>query len=981
MSNMDEAGIRLVAEGAQTFQSTLQAAARATQDFTAQITKATSAAARAGSGLDKVTKSSTQLSAAQQALARGFEIFAGQAAGANYQIINFANSITRMLGPIGLVVAALTAAGAALIGLGERGGLVRGVSESFDNLTASIGLSADVLRTKLREGAAGTINDFELLKSANLALAGASGEFARQFGESLPTLLKAARVQSIATGQSVEYLYDSLVLGIKRASPRLIDNTGIVIKVGEAYQVMADRLGKTRTELTATEQQQAVLNATLAASQRAIAASGDIAETSAQKTARLGATIQNFIDQLAVQFEPTFNKILDGAQEVLGSILGWLGEAAQTIGDFVGVIWPAIEGIVNLLRPVADLLGGVLGIALDGLAKLIGFFANIFLAFWVKIIQPVVFLIAKGIADLFVGHSPPPMGPLSKMDEGGKRTMEAWLQGFVAAGIQPVMQVAASVTAALGSIATMSREQVEVRLAQLDAALQPFADHLAIVKSNFEALAEPAKKAIEAIDRQVNAAQAALLGGDQEAASLIRQLDAQREALQGYVDLQQEAVDNAEIQLAFAQAQQVQERTLLQIRQAALGPGMKEAAAAKAKAPAKAKKGKAAADVGEADLAGLAQPTDAMGQKIKGERAFEEEQRKKAEGQKRIYDIFGISPELAKEAEANSTLIDEQMARFKQPEIVKKFQAISDAFDPNKEGSIVWLVKEFMRQLFDPEVERSIGWWLFTWPLGLGDRLFTTLRDIINTPYRNAMQAMVNDTADKMDGPKNSLGWALDLGIQTFSLFPELISALLNPMQSKLEHGLSEPLAIVLDKFSMILENFFNNTWIPFLQKLATSASEIIGALPGGQETASRLKMFAQASVKVQFERLSQYFRTAEATAAQNIFESAYGPAGVGAMQLPDYMQPGHPNYNAWLQSQGIYVPRPGTHAPGVGNLPSPGATPVPVPAIPMGGASYNNTTNMGGVNINVNGGGSNIGAANQTAAKLNAYAPKRYVP
>ncbi len=123
------------------------------------------------------------------------------------------------------------------------------------------------------------------------------------------------------------------------------------------------------------------------------------------------------------------------------------------------------------------------------------------------------------------------------------------------------------------------------------------------------------------------------------------------------------------------------------------------------------------------------------------------------------------------------------------------------------------------------------------------------------------MQAMVNDTADKMDGPKNSLGWALDLGIQTFSLFPELISALLNPMQSKLEHGLSEPLAIVLDKFSMILENFFNNTWIPFLQKLATSASEIIGALPGGQETASRLKMFAQASVKVQFTVRLQQFR------------------------------------------------------------------------------------------------------------------------
>ncbi len=89
------------------------------------------------------------------------------------------------------------------------------------------------------------------MQQANTALAGSSGQLATEMGAALPKLLEAARAAAKlnpAYGDA-EFMFQSLVGGIKRGTPLLIDNTGIVLKVGEATEAYAKSIGKSVTEL------------------------------------------------------------------------------------------------------------------------------------------------------------------------------------------------------------------------------------------------------------------------------------------------------------------------------------------------------------------------------------------------------------------------------------------------------------------------------------------------------------------------------------------------------------------------------------------------------------------------------------------------------------------------------------------------------------------------------------------------------------
>ena len=119
------------------------------------------------------------------------------------------------------------------------------------------------------------------------------------------------------------------------------------------------------------------------------------------------------------------------------------------------------------------------------------------------LIFPALILIAEFIADFLMSCSPPKRGPLGRIDEGGANVMRAWLQGFMGVSLQPVKEVAGEVNAALGRIGTFSENQVQARIAQLDAALQPFIDRLDIAKAKMAALIEPLKGVQDALQKKL----------------------------------------------------------------------------------------------------------------------------------------------------------------------------------------------------------------------------------------------------------------------------------------------------------------------------------------------------------------------------------------------------------------------------------------------------------------------------------------------
>ncbi len=722
--NFPPVGIKLVADGSNVFEKGMEAANKAVQKFQAQTETAAKSSSTTGKALDKLGVSVSGLR--DRFLSMG---------GVSGNVAAALSEITASAGLVALGIAAAAAAIAGFVALGVRGAGLQDLATGFDHITASVGQLSTTMLTDLRKASGGVLSDFELIRLTNRALIGEFGDFGQMLGRSLPRLLEIARVQANATGQSVNDVFGSLLEGIKRAAPRMISQTGLIINATTAERAYAEALGKTVQQLTDDEKQQAILQAVLTQGQQVLDSFGNSVEGADEKLARAGATFSNILDRLALLVQPAFSALLDG----VNSILTTVQNVFDTVGPYILAIFqnignalrPIVQFIHSILAPIFDpifqAIGRVLRIFQDpelaraafrGAARMFGAFANGILDAANKYIFPAIIQIATFIADFLMGLSPPPEGPLSTIDQGGKNLMLAWLEGIVGVSLDPVKQVAAEVSAALGAIGTLSLPQVQARLARLDAALLPFQQRLAIVKSQFDALREPAEAALGAIDRQMEKAVLALATGDEQAAITVRALDAQRQAITDALDAQQGMVDAAQLQLSLAQAQQAHERTLLEIRQKMLGTVQKTVEAATGKK--KAKKGAGAGEKPKA-IAGGGAPTPPGGitpvAPLPG-------------GSEGVLDLLGIGEGAISDAgdvlqsgfleglnaSGQLKLAQENLAAISQEtgRIGTGFQArfgpLLDFFDPSQPNSLSARLHNWIGGITDPARERSIPW-------------------------------------------------------------------------------------------------------------------------------------------------------------------------------------------------------------------------------------------------------------------------------
>lgn len=775
--------------------------------------------------------------------------------GINRQAIDTIFQVTQAFGPMAIAAgaAALAAVGlaAGFVALGNRGAPLVGLADSFDRLTASVGVSSQALLIDLRKASAGTVADFDLIRRANMALVGAQGEFGKQFGKQLPKLLEAARAAARATGQDVDFLFQSLVTGIKRASPLLIDNTGIVLKVGEANEALAKSLGKSVEQLTAEEKQIAVLNATVESGQKLIDSLGNATETNAEKLARSNAIITNTFDALAVAVQPAFGTVLDIVNRVLGAfqtlvvgiapILGSiasiitdvLGGAINAVLDIISPIASAIasflpyialvfQGIANVVSGIVNFIGGavrkvveivqwiaqnVFGLDFDnmgknlfeGAAAVFGSFANGIIATANQVIFPAVIGIAKFIADFLIGFSPPKKGPLSMIDKGGENIMKAWLDGIAGVSLDPVKDVAKEVSLLMGDIGKASLPVVDARLAALDKALLPFQNRLDIVKAQFDAIAAPAQAALDAIDRQMAAAQSALMSGDAGAADTIRRLDAARASIQGQLDAQQAIVDRQQIQFALAQASQAQERTLLNIRKAQLVVTKKVAEAGSAAGIVKdPKTGTGAGATPTPDAAigtgEFISPDVSALDLIGGQSAVDA-------AAKGLQDAFmgSIDSSNLDLLGANSLALQEQFDRIGSVDLgtklKDKFKGLTDIFDPAVEGSVANVVSRFFNP--DPSIPGSFA--SFTSSLqnidltDVGAAVGDALKDVFNF-FTGEEEGSLKANLMIITGDASTEGSVAYF----FSSMPQKISDALSGLLEKLQTDIFDPVSAFL---------------------------------------------------------------------------------------------------------------------------------------------------------------------------------------
>lgn len=158
--------------------------------------------------------------------------------------------------------------------MAKLAGEAEGVKAAFDRLPESAKLMND-----LKDATSGTVSELDLMKRTVQAA---------NFGislQALPDLLKFAAIRAQQTGQSVDYLVDSIITGIGRKSPLILDNLGIsAVRLKEQFNgasLEAQNIGD-------------VAQAVGRIASEELKKMGDFSDNTSSKVQRLSASWENF---------------------------------------------------------------------------------------------------------------------------------------------------------------------------------------------------------------------------------------------------------------------------------------------------------------------------------------------------------------------------------------------------------------------------------------------------------------------------------------------------------------------------------------------------------------------------------------------------------------------------------------------------------------------------------------------------------------
>lgn len=236
--------------------------------------------------------------------------------GAKRQFEDFTNSIginMKQLTAAGIAIGAAAAAinaftdacGEAINRGAELAKQAEGIKRAFDRL------DNPQLLQNLREATHGTVSDLELMKNAvkfdnfNLSL------------EQMGTFLAFAQQQAKDTGQSVEYMVDSIVTGLGRKSLPILDNLGLsAVDIRKKMEEVGD-MTTAVAEIIKERMEKA----------------GGYVETAADRAAQANAKLENAMLELG-----------NAMQEVFG-YTGWDDMAKGIKTELVGALTFTIETI------------------------------------------------------------------------------------------------------------------------------------------------------------------------------------------------------------------------------------------------------------------------------------------------------------------------------------------------------------------------------------------------------------------------------------------------------------------------------------------------------------------------------------------------------------------------------------------------------------------------------------------------------------
>jgi hypothetical protein len=175
----------------------------------------------------------------------------------------------------------------------EAGGKLPAIQQSFSKLTAGIGQNSQEMLASLRTGTRGMVSELDLMQSSNKAILLGLPVTAKSMGE----LSSAATALGKAMGQDATKSLDDLITALGRSSPLILDNLGLTVKVGEANEAYAAKLGKTVEQLTDAEKKMAFYEAAMEAARKKTAELGEQTKTLGEIASTVWTHVGNAVTQ------------------------------------------------------------------------------------------------------------------------------------------------------------------------------------------------------------------------------------------------------------------------------------------------------------------------------------------------------------------------------------------------------------------------------------------------------------------------------------------------------------------------------------------------------------------------------------------------------------------------------------------------------------------------------------------------------------
>jgi hypothetical protein len=190
---------------------------------------------------------------------------------------------------------AISSMTAAVGELASKGTKLPAIESAFHRLSTQVGVSSDDMLSNLQRATRGMVSEFDLMQSSNKALLLGLPVTAESMGD----MASAATALGRAMGMDATKSFDDLITALGRSSPMILDNLGLTVKVSEANEHYAAKLGKTAEQLTEAEKKTAFYEEAM--------------EKARAKTKELGEQTKTFTEQLATAWTTISNVITKAA--------------------------------------------------------------------------------------------------------------------------------------------------------------------------------------------------------------------------------------------------------------------------------------------------------------------------------------------------------------------------------------------------------------------------------------------------------------------------------------------------------------------------------------------------------------------------------------------------------------------------------------------------------------------------------------------